>query len=393
MVKNIVFVTPYFAPAWSYGGPPKVLHTLASELVRKGKKVKVITCDTQDLRRNTKLREEFDGIEVFRFQTVSNTLSYKLKLFIVPHMLSKTNEILKWADVVLFSDVRTIINWQLYPFVLSQNIPYGIFSFGEIPRGYGLRAIVKYFSDKFWVDDFVKKATFRFAQTSHEQEMYHACFDIPLDKTQLLSIPVDQEAADEKQTGLSNFKNKWQITDHDRIILFVGRLHYLKGIDIIINSVSPCLEENHSLKLMIVGRDDGEEKKLKNMINSSLRKQIIFTGPLYEKEVINAYKCASLFLFTPRFYEETSLAALMALRYGIPVITTYEAEIPYLEDYQAGFLVENNIVTIREAVIKLLKMKNNGLNSMKKQAKQLITNHFTSDKITIKLLSYIETII
>ena len=34
MIKKITIVTPYFAPAWSYGGPPRVLYTLARELVR-----------------------------------------------------------------------------------------------------------------------------------------------------------------------------------------------------------------------------------------------------------------------------------------------------------------------------------------------------------------------
>ncbi|MEM4270770.1 MAG: hypothetical protein QXO70_01595, partial [Candidatus Pacearchaeota archaeon] len=166
-VKNIIFVTPYFAPAWSYGGPPKVLYILARELRRKGKEVKVITTDALDAKRNNCLREDFEGVQVFRFKTVSNTLAYKFKIFIVPNFLERVKKILEEGEIILFSEIRSIINWQIYPYLVKRKIPYGIFAFGTIPYGCGLKAFIKKIFDKWWVKDFVKRASFYFAQTEH----------------------------------------------------------------------------------------------------------------------------------------------------------------------------------------------------------------------------------
>lgn len=390
MTKNICIVSSYFAPAWAYGGPPKVLYTLAEELIRQKKLVKVITTDALDKNRNIKLKENMHGIDIFRFATSSNALAFKMKLFIVPGLLSQTKEILSGTDFVLFSDVRSLFNRSLYKYVYSQKIPYGIFAFGNIPLGEGSKAIVKNIFDRLWVKDFVKRATLRFAQTVHEQEMFNRFYNIPLAQTQFLPLPVVQKQVVFNQKKLNDFKDRWEIKTDNRVILYVGRLHYLKGVDILIKSLIPLLKNNSSLKLMIVGWDDGEEKHLKNLVPHELKNKIIFTGPLYNEDVIDAYYCAACFVITPRYFEETSAASLEALSYGVPVVTTNEADIPYLEKYHAGYVIKNDINIIAQAVNQILDMKSEEINSIKMQAKKLIADNYSSENVTKKLLTYIE---
>ena len=45
---KILQVTPYFAPAWAYGGPPRVMHDYAAGLVARGHAVDVFTTDVLD---------------------------------------------------------------------------------------------------------------------------------------------------------------------------------------------------------------------------------------------------------------------------------------------------------------------------------------------------------
>ncbi len=390
MIKNIVIVSQYFAPAWSYGGPPRVLYVLARELIKLGKNVEVITTDVLDEKRNAILKEMMDGIEITRFKTISNYLAYKVKLMIALDVYANSKEIIQHADCVLFSDVRTIINWQLYSLVYELKIPYGIFAFGEIPHGKGFKAQMKKIIDKLWVKDFIKKASFRFSQTAHEQKKFFDYFGIPLSNTQLLPLPVElkQQKVDKKL--LEYYKRKWGIDDNDKVILYVGRLHLLKGIDLLISAVTPLLQDNPYLKLLIVGRDDGEASNLRNLLGTQMKKQIIFTGPLYEKNVVCVYNIASCFVITPRFYEETSSAALEALSFGVPVIVTQQAEIPYLEEYKAGYVIDNNPEMIQKAIMELLRRIKKDEVQIKANSRKLISDKFSAPIVARKLLSIID---
>ena len=389
MVKNIVIISQYFAPAWSYGGPPRVLYVFARELIKLGIHVNVITTDVLDEKRNTILQEMMDGIKITRFRTISNYLAYKAKLMIVLDVYSNSKEIIQHADCVLFSDVRTMINWQLFSLVYNLKIPYGIFAFGEIPHGEGYKAQLKKIIDKLWVKSFIKKASFRFSQTEHEQKMFFDYFGIPLSNTQLLPLPVELKQQKVGQKLLEYNKKKWGIDDNDKVILYVGRLHVLKGIDLLISAIAPLLQDDPHLKLLIVGRDDGEESNLRNFPGTQMKKQIIFTGPLYEKDVDGVYNIASCFVITPRFYEETSSAALEALSFGVPVIITKQAEIPFLEEYKAGNVIDNNPKMIQKAIIELLRRIKKDEVQIKANSRKLISDKFSAPIVTRKLLSII----
>ena len=45
---RILQVTPYFAPAWAYGGPPRVMTDYAVGLAALGHQVDVFTTDVLD---------------------------------------------------------------------------------------------------------------------------------------------------------------------------------------------------------------------------------------------------------------------------------------------------------------------------------------------------------
>jgi glycosyltransferase involved in cell wall biosynthesis len=182
---------------------------------------------------------------------------------------------------------------------------------------------------------------------------------------------------------------KYGITEEDKILLFVGRLHYLKGIDILIRNLIPLLSKQKKWKLFIVGRDDGCEDELKSLIPVQLQKQIIFTGPLYGDGVTHIYSLASCYIMTPRYFEETSTAALEALSIGVPVVTTREAQIPFLDSYKAGFTLEKDLSNIHLKVKTLLSANKKNTGLYKSQARKLVEEKFEISAITQRLLTYI----
>ena len=107
---RILQVTPYFAPAWAYGGPPRVMYDYAVGLVRLGHEVRVLTTDVLDGDRRAGPRHELlGGAEVTRFANLSNSLAWRRKKYLplaLPAALAR--EVARY-DVVHATDTRTFL--------------------------------------------------------------------------------------------------------------------------------------------------------------------------------------------------------------------------------------------------------------------------------------------
>ena len=80
-----------------------------------------------------------------------------------------------------------------------------------------------------------------------------------------------------------------------KIILYAGRLHWSKGVDILIDAYSKLYENYHDLKLIICG--DGEErKKLEEKVKPNRLKGITFTGRISNDDVLNYMTNARIFV-------------------------------------------------------------------------------------------------
>lgn len=376
---HIVIVTPYYAPAWGYGGPPKVLSVLAANFVKSGNSVSVITTDALGSRRNTRFRETIDGVAVHRFPTISNSLAYGYKIFYVPNLLAKSRPILDQADCVLFSDVRSLLNWQLFGYVIKKRIRFGIFAFGQIPYDVGVKVFIKKCFDLLWVRRFMTGATWCFAQTEHERHMYRKYFHVSKFKTHILLLPVKIPM---------NVPRKTKIYAKEKVILFVGRFQILKGVDILIKSCVPLLRADSTLKLVLIGRNDGSEAYFRSLVPPDLKHSILFPGAVYGRELTLWYRSASCFAITPRYYEETSTAALEALTYGCPVVTVPESDIPFLTKYKAGLVIQNSVPVIRRAIRYVIKRRN----EIQLHTSQLIRDHYEVGVVTDQLLQLLRSV-
>jgi glycosyltransferase involved in cell wall biosynthesis len=136
---------------------------------------------------------------------------------------------------------------------------------------------------------------------------------------------------------------------NEPLLLFLGRINRLKGIDILIEAVRPLLDD--SVTLALVGRDDGYLSTLRARFGSQFESgRVRFVGPLHGGERFQAYADADVFCLTPVHWEETSLASLEAAASGTAVVVTEQAEIPGLRRETGGAIVPLDREAIRVAV-------------------------------------------
>jgi len=381
MRLKVLFVIPYFAPAWGYGGPARLAFDYARGLVKRGHKVTVYASDALGQKSKIiKKHDYLDGIEIFYLPNLSNFLAWR-KIFLplgFPKLLAET---IKNFDVVHCFDFRTYQNIWVHRYALKNKKPYVVSVLGQTGWGIGVRMPIKRIYDFFWGKKILQNASLVSAQNDHEKEDLEN-FGIKKEKIALLPLALDfSEFKILPKRG--TFRQKYKIKKEDFLILFIGRIHYLKGIDFLIKALPKIKKKIKNVKLAVVGRDDGYLETLKKLVEEKvLKDSVIFTGPIYEKERICAYRDADVFTITPRHYEETSLASLEAAACGIPMIVNQKCQVPYLNQYKAGVeLSAESAESISMAMADVIAQKG----EMGKMAKKMVREKFALEVVTNRL--------
>ncbi|MGD0794447.1 MAG: glycosyltransferase [Dehalococcoidales bacterium] len=157
---------------------------------------------------------------------------------------------------------------------------------------------------------------------------------VPCGVNMELFQPVTQSVARQK-LGLND----------EKILVFVGRLDPLKGIERLLEAV-PRLGDSPGLKLIIIGGDEsssGEVEKLRQLSSSlGIRNKIDFLGTVKQTELPYYYSAADICV-VPSYYESFGLVALEALSCGTPVVS---ADVGDLKNIilpgKTGYVVKGN---------------------------------------------------
>ena len=110
----------------------------------------------------------------------------------------------------------------------------------------------------------------------------------------------------------------------ERIILFVGRIIPLKGIDNLLKAMT-YLERKEGIKLVVIGGDEHcktEVERLKDLSRSlKIQESVIFLG-LVKQEILPFFYSAANLCVVPSYYESFGLVVLESLACGTPVVAT-----------------------------------------------------------------------
>jgi D-inositol-3-phosphate glycosyltransferase len=152
----------------------------------------------------------------------------------------------------------------------------------------------------------------------------------------------------------------------DPIILFVGRIEPLKGIDGLLYALKILNGRNPRLRvcLWIVGGDisqpvaqwSKELQKLEHLRRMlKLHSLVRFVGQRPQHELPNYYNASDLVVMNSH-YESFSMTAAEAMACGVPVITTNVAGVSMLMDDQRDALITsvNNPLLLAEKIEQLL---------------------------------------
>ena len=135
----------------------------------------------------------------------------------------------------------------------------------------------------------------------------------------------------------------------DRMVLFVGRIEPLKGVDTLIEAMSCVqLKEERPVHLAIIGGDpaaspqemSAEMARLQKLCDDlAVGQTVVFLGKRDQDKLPYYYSAAQL-LVMPSHYESFGMVALEAMACGTPVIASEVGGLAYLvRDGETGFTI------------------------------------------------------
>ena len=380
---KILILAESFAPCWAFGGIPKVLFDIAHELVNRNHSVTVIATNVLDSK--NEIKESYlviKGVKIYYLKTLSKWLAWNQKIFLTFGFESLLKEKIEDSDVVVLASIRTIFSFISYRQLVAFNKPYVVLPYGGLPRGTDIKKVVKWILDPIFGYNTLRNASFVFAQTNHEIE---EALKFGAKPPSAKLVPLNIDLSEFKTLpNRGSFRRKFGITSEERVILFLGRLHEYKGIELLIKSFSNLTKIKDNYRLVIVGRDDGYLSSMLKLIKKlGLEQKVVFTGPLYQKERINAYVDADVFVIPSSLYEETSTAALEACAASTPVIVTRQVSIPGLDEHNAGFTINYSQKELEDALLKILSNEKLRI-EMGKNARKMVKETFSSTSVACR---------
>jgi glycosyltransferase involved in cell wall biosynthesis len=387
---RILHVIPYFPPASAFGGPPRATFLVARELAKRGHEVTVYTTDAKDLRtriwdgKAPWVEKEVDGVRVVYFRNLTMLTVKMFKLFVTPALPARAQKEVKGFDVVHLHEFRTLQNVVAWA-ARDHGVPYVLQAHGSVPR-VGSWKTLKLLYDAVYGYELLRGASCAIAVTKAEARQYRQ-MGVPEEKIAIVPNGIDlSEYSDLPPKGA--FKEKFNVPEDKRIVLYIGRIHWIKGVDILVRAYA-LLAKQPGFKdtiLVIAGPDDGYLSRVKSLVRElGISDSVLFTGPLYGRDKLSAYVDAE-FVVLPSRYEIFGIVVLEAYACAKPMIASdIDAMSDIVSHGETGLLFRaGDEKELASALAHLLENPKE-TEKMGRNARKLVEEKYSIDKISAKL--------
>lgn len=394
---KILCVTPSYWPAFQFGGPIFSVHGLNKTLVKKKVDITVYTTNV-GLEGKVPVNQEIevDGVKVTYFTFIKffeflGSTGWQLSLKLTNALRSNlrnfdiVNIVSIWKFPVSITphycrkyDKPYVLSTcgMLYPYTLSKK------PFKKLPYLY---LIVK--RD-------LQNATAILYTTQDELEQCHQALGL---KNKACVIP--------DGIDLSEFSNlpenrvlieKYPYLKGKKLILFLGRIHWKKGLDILIKAYSKLVRNNDNVHLLIVGNDEGGySEKVKKWIKEyglsywdqvasgkdcNLDVQVSFTGMLKGREKLEALTASSIFVLSS-YSENFGMSVVEAMACGVPVVISNRVGIyKEVQKNKAGIVVDADAESLYGG-IKMLLENSDLRKEISINGRKLVEDHYDIEEV------------
>lgn len=368
---------------WEYpprvvGGIARVVNDLSKRLIKDGHEVTVVTYREGNL----PYYELDKGVKVYRVDNfminANNFIDWVMQLNF--NMIAKVGEIIALEgkfDVIHAHDWLVAYSAKTLKQAYDMPIVSTIHA-TEAGRNSGIReANQKYINDTEWMLTY--ESTEVIVNSNYMKCELQRLFGLPFEKINVIPNGVNLT----NYSGIERdyeFRRKYAM-DNEKIILFMGRLVYEKGVQHLIGAMPKILEHYHDAKLVIAGKGGMIDELRQEVYNLGLGNKVCFAGYLNGKEVGKMYKAADISVF-PSTYEPFGIVALEAMLAEVPIVVSDIGGLnEIVEHRQTGMKTYcGNSNSLADSILELL-FNPQLCNNIIKKAKTKVRNEYNWNKI------------
>ena len=308
---------------WEYpprvvGGIARVVYDISRTLLKDGHDVTVVTYREG----NAPYFEDDKGVKVYRVDNYminpNNFIDWIMQMNF--NMVAKANEIMREQggfDVIHAHD--WLVAYAAKTLKNSYNIPIvSTIHATESGRNSGIHnEMQRYINDTEWMLTYESAEVI--VNSNYMKNELQRLFGLPYEKINVIPNGVNLNLFNGIERDY-DFRRKYAM-DNEKIILFMGRLVYEKGIQYLISAMPKVLKGYRDSKLVICGKG-GMQEELQRQANAlGLGNKVCFAGYMNGKDVQKMYKAADISVF-PSTYEPFGIVALEAMLSENPVVVS-----------------------------------------------------------------------
>jgi glycosyltransferase involved in cell wall biosynthesis len=381
-------ISPSFFPATYYGGPIFSTYELAKAIKQQGIDIKVITTNAngkEKLKLTTGIFHYLENdLPVKYYQSLDSKGTSVSMVFNLWKDIREA-DLVYLVSVFSFSTPLTLICCKFLnkPLIIS---PRG--QLGEWCLKSGSRF------KKLWLKLFIKPFAYKIKwHVTSQQEKnkietmfpgVHA-FIVPngIDLKGYNKRNLDKDKAYFKKFGA-------EVNSDSSVIVSMGRLHTIKGFDILIDAFAIFQKKNPNSFLFIAGEDYGEQENLDEKIKVlGLGNKVFLVGQINDlNEKVNILSNADVFALASH-NENFGMVYAEALAVGTPIVAGTNTPWQDAEEYGFGKWVDNTPEKFAEAIAQVL---NSDVRKMGEIGKRYIEVNFNWEKIARLFIENIKSI-
>lgn len=376
-----------YKPAYQLGGPIYSVSAVAEGLVRRGHTVMVAATDSNNTERlaiDTEVWHTVEGVRVRYFRMSDSwTKAIPANYFRNSNGAFRANGLEPWlaGSAPSFDVVHSHLpflhgNRILSAYAARARIPYfyhqrGVFD----PVRLEHRALKKKVAIALWEKKVCRRASVLVALTEYERSTYRK-LGLP-NRVEVIPNGIDVPRLGDLDWPFANF----HVGPRDQLVLFMSRLHRIKGPDLAVEAFCRVRRRFPGAKMIVAGPDDdGMTARLRSLADNTVRDNALFFCGSIEGKVKAAVLARADVFVLPTGSEGFSMAILEAAANGCAVLTTPQAHFSEIATAKAGLLCERTVSHVASGLTDLLSSPEN-TKTMGRAARHLVETSFTWEAV------------
>ncbi|HEY7292960.1 MAG TPA: glycosyltransferase [Vicinamibacterales bacterium] len=365
---RVLHVSPYFAPAFVYGGPPRSILGLCRGLQANGVDVDVVTTTA-----NGRQPELLPSAERSRYNDVPVryfALDTPRRLWNSPQLRNTLLDEVPSYDLVHIHGLWHRPGWDAARIARLHTVPYVI-----SPRGMLEDAALS-------VHSFRKRVAWRLVEQRNVQNASWIHATSPAEArtlergafgpaTVLAPNGVDADAL--RSADPSATLKRFNLREAEKFVLYLGRVHPIKRLDLLADAIGR--RRGAPTRVVVAGPDDGGYRDTIAPRFAAAGGDVVWTGPVDGQEKADLLNAATVLVMCSDS-ESFGLSVAEAMAVGVPVVVTRTCPWEEVEQAGAGRWVPQNADALAAALDQILGNEELA-RSMGLRGRELMTRRYT----------------